>query len=227
MAMLPTSGLAADSRSLAALRSEAARDPKTAAKEAAKQFEAIFMQELLKSMRAASAQTGLFDNEASKLGTEMLDGQMAVSFAGRPGGLSELIARQLERQMGLAPGPIPKTKPAALNAGSAAELAQPTREVRIPDRAAAAFVRQHAGQRPEKSAYALVDGRAAVFFDGVDVGGGHAGPHKAGHIAGAGNVPYNEVVGDDLKLKRGQPALAIIKATEVMVARSGGSAGER
>lgn len=143
MAMLPTSGLAAYSRSLAALRSEAARDPKTAAKEAAKQFEAIFMQELLKSMRAASAQTGLFDNEASKLGTEMLDGQMAVSFAGRPGGLSELIARQLERQMGLAPGPIPKTKPAALNAGSAAELAQPTREVRIPDRAAAAFVRQH------------------------------------------------------------------------------------
>ncbi len=55
MAMLPTSGLAADSRNLAALRSEAARDPKTAAKEAAKQFEAIFMQELLKSMRAASA----------------------------------------------------------------------------------------------------------------------------------------------------------------------------
>lgn len=136
-------GLAGDARSLQALRHDAARDPKVAAKEAAKQFEAIFMQELLKSMRAASAQTGLFDNEASKLGTEMLDGQMAVSFAGRPGGLSELIARQLERQMGLAPGPIPKTKPAALNADSAAGLAQPTREVRIPDRAAAAFVRQH------------------------------------------------------------------------------------
>lgn len=153
MAMLPTTGLAADSRSLAVLRSEAARDPKAAAKEAARQFEAIFMQELLKSMRAASAQTGLFDNEASKLGTEMLDGQMAVSFAGRPGGLSELIARQLERQMGLAPGPIPKTKPAELNASSAAELAQPTREVRIPDRTAAAFVRQHedAAREAERS----------------------------------------------------------------------------
>ncbi len=145
MSMVPSTGLAADSRSLAALRSEAARDPKTAAKEAAKQFEAIFMQELLKSMRAASAQTGLFDNEASKLGTEMLDGQMAVAFAGRPGGLSELIARQLERQMGLAPGPIPKGKPLAVNAGSAAELAAPARETRIPDRAAAAFVRQHEG----------------------------------------------------------------------------------
>ncbi len=143
MSLMPTQGLAGDARNLAALRSEAARDPKTAAKEAAKQFEAVFMQELLKSMRAASAQTGLFDNEASKLGTEMLDSQMAVTFAGRPGGLSEMIARQLERQMGLVPGPIPKPKVVELSGAAASELARPERTPRIPDRSAAAFVRQH------------------------------------------------------------------------------------
>jgi flagellar protein FlgJ len=143
MSLMPTPGLAGDARNLAALRSEAARDPKTAAKEAAKQFEAVFMQELLKSMRAASAQTGLFDNEASKLGTEMLDSQMAVSFAGRPGGLSEVIARQLERQMGLVPGPIPKATVVELSSAAARELASPERVPRIPDRTAAAFVRQH------------------------------------------------------------------------------------
>lgn len=143
MALLPTPGLAVDARKLSALRSEAARDPKAAAKEAAKQFEAIFMQELLKSMRAASAQGGLFDNEASKLGTEMLDGQFAMQFSGRPGGLSEVIARQLERQMGLAGGPMPKPQVVELDASAAAAMARPDRAARIPDRQAASFVQRH------------------------------------------------------------------------------------
>jgi flagellar protein FlgJ len=143
MTHLPTTGVAADARRLSTLRSEAARDPKAAAQEAAKQFEAIFMQELLKTMRAATMQSGLFDNEASKLGTEMLDGQLAMQFAGRPGGLSDLIARQLERQMGLAPAPAAKAQTVELKASSVPPLAQPEREPRIPDRSAAAFVQRH------------------------------------------------------------------------------------
>jgi len=143
MAMTAMTGLAGDARGLAALRVDAARDPKTAAKEVAKQFEALFMQELMKRMRAASLESGLLDNDTSKLGTEMLDSQMASQFAGRPGGLSELIARQLERQMGLLPGPIPR----GANAGNAASLPveplSPERALRIPDRSAAAFVQQH------------------------------------------------------------------------------------
>ncbi|MBL8320060.1 MAG: flagellar assembly peptidoglycan hydrolase FlgJ [Burkholderiaceae bacterium] len=143
MTHLPTTGVAADARRLSTLRSEAARDPKAAAQEAAKQFEAIFMQELLKTMRAATMQSGLFDNEASKLGTEMLDGQLAMQFAGRPGGLSDLIARQLERQMGLPPAPAAKAQTVELKASSVPPLAQPEREPRIPDRSAAAFVQRH------------------------------------------------------------------------------------
>jgi len=87
---------------LSSLRSAAARDPKAAVKEAAKQFEALFMQELMKSMRQATMASGMMDNEGTQLGTEMLDTQFAAKMTGLKGGLSEAIARQLERQMGLA-----------------------------------------------------------------------------------------------------------------------------
>jgi len=87
--------------SLAALRSAAARDPRAAIKEAAKQFEGLFMQELMKSMRQATMSSGMLDNEGTQLGTEMLDTQFAAKMTGLKGGLSEAIARQLERQMGL------------------------------------------------------------------------------------------------------------------------------
>ena len=87
---------------LAALRNSAARDPKAAIKEAAKQFEGLFMQELMKSMRQATLSSGMLDNEGTQLGTEMLDTQFASKMTGLKGGLSEAIARQLERQMGIA-----------------------------------------------------------------------------------------------------------------------------
>jgi len=45
-------------------------------RDAAKQFESLFMNELLKSMRSASQSSGLMDNESTKLGTEMLDAQL-------------------------------------------------------------------------------------------------------------------------------------------------------
>ncbi|HMN76530.1 MAG TPA: flagellar assembly peptidoglycan hydrolase FlgJ [Burkholderiaceae bacterium] len=83
-----------------ALRARAASDPRGAVKDAARQFEAIFMQELMKSMRTASLSSGLLDNAGTKLGSEMLDTQFAAQMTGMPGGLSELIARQLERQIG-------------------------------------------------------------------------------------------------------------------------------
>ena len=88
--------------SLAALRNTAARDPRAALKEAAKQFEGLFMQELMKSMRQATMSSGMLDNAGTQLGTEMLDSQMATKMTGLKGGLSEAIARQLERQLGFA-----------------------------------------------------------------------------------------------------------------------------
>ena len=88
--------------SVDALKGLAARDPKGAVRETAKQFEAMFMQQLLKSMREATAtmSSGLMEGEGTKLGRELLDSQYAVKMSGLPGGLTEAIARQLERQMG-------------------------------------------------------------------------------------------------------------------------------
>jgi len=97
-----TSRLATDTHSVDSLRARAATDPKAAIKETAKQFEALFMQELMKSMRQAqqAMSSGMLDNAGSQMGTEMLDTQFATKMTGLPGGLSDVIARQLERQMG-------------------------------------------------------------------------------------------------------------------------------
>ena len=62
--------LAFDAQAGAALRARAARDPQGAVKASAKQFEALFMEEVMKRMRASTLSSGLMDNEASKLGTE-------------------------------------------------------------------------------------------------------------------------------------------------------------
>ena len=75
LAMNASRGLAIDARSLDAVRARAATDPKGAVREAARQFEALFMNELMKSMRAAVPDSGLQDGAGAALGSEMLDQQ--------------------------------------------------------------------------------------------------------------------------------------------------------
>jgi flagellar protein FlgJ len=82
-----------------ALRARAATDPKAAIKAAAKQFEAMFMQQLMKSMRESSMASGMLENSGTQMGTEMLDTQFANKMTGVPGGLGDIIARQLDRQI--------------------------------------------------------------------------------------------------------------------------------
>ena len=107
MAINGSSPLAADTRSIDTLRASAAKDPKAAIKEAAKQFEALFMQQIMTSMREATMSSGMLDNSGTQMGTEMLDTQFATKMTGLPGGLSDVIARQLERQMSGAQPAIP------------------------------------------------------------------------------------------------------------------------
>ena len=93
--------LTMDLRSLDRLKSSSGTDPRAGIKEAAKQLEGLFMQELMKSMRASTRSTGMLDNQATEMGTSMLDTQFANQMTGIPGGLAEKIAKQLERQMGI------------------------------------------------------------------------------------------------------------------------------
>ncbi|MDQ2735823.1 MAG: flagellar assembly peptidoglycan hydrolase FlgJ [Pseudomonadota bacterium] len=114
---------AGNALSLDALKSAAARDPKAAIKETAKQFEAIFMQQLMKSMREATVSSGMLENSGTQLGTEMLDAQYANKMTGLPGGLADAIARQLERQMGGTTAAKMRTPAAAAPAASSASTA--------------------------------------------------------------------------------------------------------
>lgn len=96
----PVQGLAADVTSLNNLKLKAGQDAKGSIKEAAKQFESLFMREIIKSMREATTKSGLMEDSAGEnMATDMLDQQMAVQMTGLPGGLSEAIERQLARQM--------------------------------------------------------------------------------------------------------------------------------
>ncbi len=140
IAQLPQSGLAYDSKSLDGLRSRAAGDPQGAVREVAKQFETLFMNELMKSMRSTALSSGMLDNAGTGMGSEMLDTQYATQLAGRPGGLSDAIMKQLERQMGLSPGPIPATGSAN---NTAAPLTATPQATRLPQTGAAGFVQQH------------------------------------------------------------------------------------
>ena len=92
--------LAADGRALNALKVQAGQNSPEAAREAAKQFESLFMREMIKSMREATMKSGLLDGAEGNLANDLYDQQLSVQMSGLPGGLTEAIQRQLTRQMG-------------------------------------------------------------------------------------------------------------------------------
>ena len=96
--------LAVDGRALNSLKAQAsqgdAQATKDATLEAAKQLESLFMRELIKSMREATAKSGLLDGAEGNLANDLFDQQLSVQMAGQPGGLAEAIQRQLSRQLG-------------------------------------------------------------------------------------------------------------------------------
>ena len=95
---LASNSLAADTRSLDALKATANKDSGAAIKETAKQLESLFMRELIKSMRQATVKSGMFDSAQSDLSNDLLDQQLSVSMSGLPGGLAAVIERQLSLQ---------------------------------------------------------------------------------------------------------------------------------
>lgn len=146
--------LAADAQSLGNLKMEAGKNSPTAIKETAKQFESLFMRELMKSMREATMKSGMLDSAGGDMATDLLDQQFAVQMSGQPGGLSDMIALQLSRQMAgatadAATGSIGKNvNPAATvrpqKASDGAAVSGTTgRGGRPPTEAQSAFVQQH------------------------------------------------------------------------------------
>ena len=84
-----------DVKGMDGLRQSAkAKDP-AALKEAATQFEAMFINMMMKSMREASPQDGIMDSQQSKMYTSMLDQQTSQNLAKRGTGLADVLIRQL------------------------------------------------------------------------------------------------------------------------------------
>lgn len=96
-----------DMRSLTALRGQAHRDPKKNLREVASQFEAIFIQNLLKGARAGSLAPGALDGPHSDTYREMYDQQLAITLAkGKGIGIADMLVRQLH-------GSLPGAQPSA------------------------------------------------------------------------------------------------------------------
>lgn len=88
-----------DFNGLAKLKNDARKESPEALKEVAKQFESIFINNVLKGMREAKLAEGILDNDQSKFYNDMYDQQLAVHLAGKPGiGLADLIVKQMRKE---------------------------------------------------------------------------------------------------------------------------------
>jgi flagellar protein FlgJ len=94
-----SANLAIDSQGMGALRQSARAGSPEALKTAATQFEAMFVNMMMKSMRDATPQDGLLDNQQSKMFTSMLDQQTSQDIAKKGMGLADVLVRQLSKTL--------------------------------------------------------------------------------------------------------------------------------
>ncbi|SHG44402.1 flagellar assembly peptidoglycan hydrolase FlgJ [Massilia sp. CF038] len=89
---------ALDTKGMSELKQSAKAGSPDALKGAATQFEAMFINMMMKSMRDATPQDGMLDNQQTKMFTGMLDQQMSQKMATRGVGLADMLIRQLSAQ---------------------------------------------------------------------------------------------------------------------------------
>ncbi len=95
-----------DFQGIASLKAKARTDSEAALDEVAEQFESLFMQMMLKSMRQAGQGKGIMDSDQSLFYRDMYDQQLAIHLAKGGGlGLAEVIKRQLSAQTGSVSNP--------------------------------------------------------------------------------------------------------------------------
>ena len=92
----PPTGFVLDPRSLSALKNRASQNQPESIKELALEFEGIFMQMMLKSMRATTSQDSFFESDQTRFMTSILDQQMGYEL-GKKGTLG--FAKAMTAQM--------------------------------------------------------------------------------------------------------------------------------
>ncbi|VXC66631.1 flagellar assembly peptidoglycan hydrolase FlgJ [Massilia sp. 9I] len=142
-----TSKFALDTKGLGELKQGAKNGSPTALKEAATQFEAMFINMMMKSMRDATPQEGMLDNQQSKMFTGMLDQQMSQNLAKRGMGLADVLTRQLtSNQVGAQALAIGADGVAAGKAAAAASALAPLDGSMRPGMDAATMIKSGARQ---------------------------------------------------------------------------------
>jgi flagellar protein FlgJ len=109
-----------DTTDLSALRRSAQQNSPEALKASAHQFEALFMNMVLKSMRDATPQDSPFDSQQSRMYTSMLDQKISDKFASHGLGLADALMRQLSNNAGLAPDAVKAAGAAGANGAAGA-----------------------------------------------------------------------------------------------------------
>jgi flagellar protein FlgJ len=96
-----TSALAADPKALGDLKRRALEDPQGALRAAARQFEALLLDIMMRSMRSTAPGESLLDNAGSRMFTSLLDQEFARKLSEQSGlGLADMLVRQLSQLRG-------------------------------------------------------------------------------------------------------------------------------
>ncbi|WP_144777262.1 flagellar assembly peptidoglycan hydrolase FlgJ [Marinobacter maritimus] len=126
-----------DFSGLNALKSGARDDKQAALEEVARQFESIFLSEMLKSMRKAGdvfSEGNYLNSTQSEFYRDMFDSQMSLTMAGGHGtGLAEALVRQLGKDI---PGTDKQGAPLASHKATLADYERsiPPLSLRLPER---------------------------------------------------------------------------------------------
>jgi peptidoglycan hydrolase FlgJ len=107
---------ALDTQGFDALRAQANADPQQGLKAAAKQFDAVFTQMMLKSMRDATPSDSPFESNDTKSFTSMLDQQLSQQMSSKGIGVADMMLKQLMRSSGAQTGANAAGGAGAMNA---------------------------------------------------------------------------------------------------------------
>ncbi|MBI5780551.1 MAG: flagellar assembly peptidoglycan hydrolase FlgJ [Rhodocyclales bacterium] len=209
-----------DPRSLRSLQNLGQQgDSPEALRAAAKQFEAVMLQQMLKAMRATVPRNDFSSSDAERMFQEMSDQQLAQNLAASHGiGLGELLARQLQQRLGkgaetAAAGTVPAAAGTASAGGASASAAA------APGISLAGVLRRPAnlaGNRQmaaeagapveEKGFFAALGGASDTAAPLVPLEDGTARPLFAPAEAGAGLIPALSAAASEVRRAQGDGA---------------------
>jgi len=116
---MDTGAIYSDFGHLASLKADAQKNPNAALEDVAEQFESLFLQMMMKSMRDATVKGDLFSSNQMDTYMSMADKQIAVSLSENGGiGIARMLVEQMQTR-GYVPASVENTEATLKLLGSA------------------------------------------------------------------------------------------------------------